>query len=176
MLLLQVLFGKALKRLLTVLVSFCNVVPGQPVNLVDTLVALNTEGAYAEQLDTLMAAVLAADPTILDTLSGQDPYTVFAPTDDAFAALGLDADNIGDVSQIVLTDILLYHVSAGTLAAAADVLAAEQIEMLVAGSVQQADGVLTDNTGGTAHIIETDVEASNGVIHLIDSVLLPAPL
>ena len=144
-------------------------------NLVDTILALNDEGAYAGQLDTLIAAVLAADPAVVEALSGADEFTVFAPTDDAFAALGLDADNIGDVSQVVLTDILLYHVSAGTLPAA-DVLAAEQIDMVVNGFVQQADGVLTDNTGGTSNIIETDVQASNGVIHLIDGVLLPAEL
>ena len=116
--------------------------------------------------------IMAADPSIAEALSGDDPLTVFAPTDEAFAALELTADNIGGLDQSFLTDVLLYHVTGGKLFAA-DVLAAEQIEMLKGGSLTQDAGVLTDNLGGTATIIVTDVEASNGVIHAIDAVVLP---
>ena len=147
--------------------------PPEPLpNLLDLAVQLNSEGDYAGVFDTLIAAVLAADPSIAEALSGEDPLTVFAPTDDAFAALELTADNIGGLDQSFLTDVLLYHVTGGKLLAA-DVLAAEQIEMLKGGSLTQDAGVLTDNLGGTATIIVTDVEASNGVIHAIDAVVLP---
>jgi hypothetical protein len=63
--------------------------------LVDVAIAVNTEGPFAGQFDTLIAAVLAADPAVLKTLSGNGQFTVFAPTDDAFAALGLNPTNIG---------------------------------------------------------------------------------
>jgi uncharacterized surface protein with fasciclin (FAS1) repeats len=105
-------------------------------------------------------------------LAGDDQLTVFAPTDDAFAALDLTPETVGDLDQTFLTDVLLYHVTAGRLLAV-DVLASDQIEMLAGGSLIQAGGVLTDNLGGKANIIVTDVEASNGVIHAIDAVVLP---
>jgi len=75
----------------------------------------------------------------------------------------------------VITDVLLYHIALGKLTAA-DVLAAENIAMVKGGVVKQADGVLTDNVGGQAKIIGQDIEASNGMIHVIDAVLLPAKL
>jgi uncharacterized surface protein with fasciclin (FAS1) repeats len=146
--------------------------PEPEPNLLDLAIQLNTEGDFAGTFDTLIAAVLAADPAVADALAGDDQLTVFAPTDDAFAALELTPDNIGDLGQAFLTDVLLYHVTAGRLLAA-DVLALEQIEMLAGGSLMQAGGVLTDNLGGKATIIVTDVEASNGVIHAIDAVVLP---
>ena len=117
-------------------------------------------------------AVLAADPVAADALAGDDQLTVFAPTDDAFAALELTPETVGDLDQAFLTDVLLYHVTAGRLFAA-DVLASEQIEMLKGGNLLQDAGVLTDNLGGKATIIVPDVEASNGVIHAIDAVVLP---
>jgi len=116
--------------------------------------------------------VLAADPLVANALAGEDELTVFAPTDEAFAALEFTPENIGDLDQAFLTDVLLYHVTAGRLLAA-DVLAAKQIEMLKGGVLMQDGGVLTDNLGGKATIIVTDVEASNGVIHAIDAVVLP---
>jgi uncharacterized surface protein with fasciclin (FAS1) repeats len=146
--------------------------PTAQPNLLDLAVQLNSEGDFAGAFDTLIAAVLAADPAVAEALSGDDPLTVFAPTDDAFAALDLTPDNVGDLDRAFLTDVLLYHVTAGRLLAA-DVLALEQIEMLGGGNLMQAGGVLTDNLGGTATIIVTDVEASNGVIHAIDAVVLP---
>jgi len=146
--------------------------PEPQPNLLDLAIQLNTEGEFAGAFDTLIAAVLAADPLVADALAGKDELTVFAPTDDAFAALELTPENIGDLDQAFLTDVLLYHVTAGRLLAA-DVLAAEQIEMLKGGVLMQDGGVLTDNLGGKATIIVTDVEASNGVIHAIDAVVLP---
>ncbi len=74
----------------------------------------SSEGPYAGQFDTLIAAVPAADPAVLDTPSGNGRFTVFAPTDDAFAALGLDGDNIGDLDKDVLTDIFALPCLPGT--------------------------------------------------------------
>jgi len=137
-------------------------------HLVDALIALNADG----QFDTLLAAVLAADPALVEELSSEGAFTVFAPTNDAFAALGIDAGNVGDLDEATLNDILLYHIAPGKLMAD-DVLVAEAIEMVAGGSLGQADGILTDNTGRQAAIIATDGEASNGVIHVIDTVVLP---
>jgi uncharacterized surface protein with fasciclin (FAS1) repeats len=144
--------------------------------IVDIAIAVNSEGPFAGQFDTLIAAVLAADPAVLATLTGNGQFTVFAPTDDAFAALDLDETNIGTaLSQDVLTQILLYHVAHGRLYAA-DVLASEKINTLIKGRdgfLAQDGGVLTDNLGREAEIIVTDVEAANGIIHAIDAVVLP---
>jgi uncharacterized surface protein with fasciclin (FAS1) repeats len=147
-------------------------------NLVDVAVAVNSEGPFAGQFDTLIAAVLAADPAVVETLTGNGQHTVFAPTDAAFELLGIRADNLadllGDGTLTVqgLTEILLYHVAHGRRFAE-DVLASEKIRMLNKSFVQQAGGVLTDNQGGMATIIATDVPAANGVIHAINAVLIP---
>ena len=141
-------------------------------SLVDTAIAVNSSGPYAGAFDTLIAAVLAADPAVLQTLSSRAQYTVFAPTDGAFAKLGLTAANIGTVPQADLTNILLYHVAYGRRYAA-DVIASDQIRMLNGGFVYQSGGVLTDAQERMSTIIVTDVMASNGIIHAIDTVLLP---
>ncbi len=141
-------------------------------NLVEVAVAVNSEGMYAGMFDTLIAAVLAADPAVLKTLTGKGQYTVFAPTDDAFAALGLNPDNIGDLDQDVLTDILLYHVKKGRVYAE-EVVMKDQIRTCF-GTFLYVDGaMLIDALDRHANIIVTDVEASNGVIHVIDAVVLP---
>jgi uncharacterized surface protein with fasciclin (FAS1) repeats len=172
--------GILLVIMLAATLLFMSVVPGPAAakraaktpSIVDVAIAVNASGAYAGQFDTLIAAVLAADPAVVQTLSSRAQYTVFAPTDDAFAKLGLDAGNISTVPQADLTNILLYHVAYGRRYAA-DVIASDQIRMLNGGFVFQSGGVLTDAQGGTSTIIVTDVKASNGVIHAIDSVLLP---
>ncbi|MGD8630602.1 MAG: fasciclin domain-containing protein [Gammaproteobacteria bacterium] len=147
-------------------------------NLVDVAIAVNSEGPFAGEFDTLIAAVLAADPAVVETLTGNGQHTVFAPIDSAFALLGITADNLDDLladgtlTVAGLTDILLYHVAHGRRDAKR-VLASEQIRMLNGGFVQQAGGVLTDNQGGMSSIIATDVPAANGIIHAIDAVLIP---
>jgi uncharacterized surface protein with fasciclin (FAS1) repeats len=144
--------------------------PGPTV--VDVAIAINSEGPYAGQFDTLIAAVLAADPAILATLSGNGQFTVFAPTDDAFAALDITPDNVGDLDQVFLTDVLLYHVARGRRYSTV-ILASKRIRTLERGFLFQADGTLTDSLDRVANIIVTDVEAANGVIHAIDAVVLP---
>ena len=134
-----------------------------PADIVDTAIS-------AGSFTTLVAAVEAAG--LVDTLKGEGPFTVFAPTDEAFAALpketldALLADPSGD-----LTQILLYHVVPGK------VMAADVTDGLEAATVQGstvkftvADGKVMIND---ATIVTTDIETSNGVIHVIDAVILP---
>lgn len=149
---------------------------GQPTpanNIVDVAVAANApNGPFPGQFDTLIAAVLAADPAVVKRLTAKRQSTVFAPTDDAFAKLGLTPQNVGSLPQDFLTDVLLYHVLNGNRGSA-DILASTRLRTLSGGILRQAGGVLTDNLGRQAAIIVTDVRASNGVIHAIDTVVLP---
>jgi uncharacterized surface protein with fasciclin (FAS1) repeats len=140
--------------------------------IVDVAIAVNSDGPFAGQFDTLIAAVLAADPAVVAALSGNGQFTVFAPTDDAFGALGLTPETIGTLDQAFLTDVLLYHMANGRRYAN-DVLMSDRIRTLQRGFLFQDGGVLTDNLGRTANIIVTDVEAANGIIHAIDAVVLP---
>jgi uncharacterized surface protein with fasciclin (FAS1) repeats len=140
--------------------------------IVDVAIAVNSEGPFAGAFDTLIAAVLAADPAVLATLDGNGQHTVFAPTDDAFAALGLDENNIGTLGQEALTDVLLYHVTHGRRYATS-VLPSNRIRTLYKAFLFQDGGVLTDDLDREANIIVTDVEAANGIIHVIDAVVLP---
>ncbi|WKZ41335.1 MAG: fasciclin domain-containing protein [Anaerolineales bacterium] len=125
-----------------------------------------------ERFSTLVAAVTAAD--LVETLSGEGPFTVFAPTNDAFAALPagtLDSLLLPENKQ-ALTDILLYHVVSGK------VMAADVVGLTSATTVLGADITITVRDGkvflnDTVEVIITDIEASNGVIHVIDAVLLP---
>ncbi len=124
------------------------------------------------RFNTLVAAVTAAD--LAGTLSGEGPFTVFAPTDDAFAALPegtLDSLLLPENKQ-QLTDILLYHVVSGK------VMAADVVTLTSAPTVLGKDVTITVKDGkvylnDNVQVIITDVEASNGVIHVIDAVLLP---
>ena len=141
-------------------------------SLVDVTLSVNGEGSqYEGMFDTLIAGVLAADPIVLDTLSYKGQHTVFAPTDEAFMDLGITPDNIASLDKETLTEILLYHVANGRRDAA-DITTSDKVRMLNKEFVDQDGAVLTDNQGGTANIIDTDVEADNGIIHVIDSVLM----
>jgi uncharacterized surface protein with fasciclin (FAS1) repeats len=142
-------------------------------SIVQVALAVNGPGSpYEGQFDTLITALLAADPAVIETLSSKGQYTVFAPTDDAFAALGLTPANVGGVPQDVLTGVLLYHVAPGRRDAVA-VVDSTRIRTLSKQFVLQSGGVLIDGLGRLANIIVPDVMASNGIIHAIDSVLLP---
>ncbi|GAB4574434.1 MAG: hypothetical protein Kow0077_20990 [Anaerolineae bacterium] len=130
------------------------------------------------EFSTLLAAIEAADPAVLATLSGRGQFTVFAPTNAAFeaafaelAALGITPADVLS-NQELLTNILLYHVARGRRYAD-DVLDSSRIRTMQRGFLFQDGGVLTDALGREALIIVTDIEASNGVIHVIDAVVLP---
>jgi uncharacterized surface protein with fasciclin (FAS1) repeats len=119
---------------------------------------------------TLVAAVDAAG--LVETLNGAGPFTVFAPTNDAFAALPpgvLDALLLPE-NKDLLVKILTYHVVPGTVMAA-DVTAGEVATVEGQNITIATDGGVTVNG---AAVLQTDIVASNGVIHVIDAVLLPA--
>jgi len=118
---------------------------------------------------TLVTALQAAD--LVETLSGEGPFTVFAPTDDAFAALP-DGALEGLLADIpALTDVLLYHVVSG------EVLAADVIQLPAADTVLGQPVTITVDDDkvmvNDAQVIITDIQGSNGVIHVIDAVILP---
>ncbi len=132
---------------------------------------------------TLVAAVKAAD--LVTTLKSKGPFTVFAPTNDAFAKLpaGTVENLLKPENKSKLAGILTYHVVAGNLDAKS-VLAAikkgggKAVLTTVAGgkltaAVEMGKVVLTDENGGKATVTATDLKATNGVIHVIDAVLLP---
>lgn len=141
-------------------------------SIVDVAVSVNADGPYKGAFDTLIAAV-SASPDVLAKLSQKGGYTVFAPTDEAFAKLGLNASNVaGAFSTATLTKILEYHVAPG-VRDAQDVIGSSRIRTLERGFLRQHAGVLTDALGRTSNIIVTNVPASNGIIHAVDTVLLP---
>jgi uncharacterized surface protein with fasciclin (FAS1) repeats len=143
-------------------------------SIVDVAIDLNTDtnGAYYGVFDVLIEAVLEANPIVLATLDGNGQHTVFAPTDDAFEAAGITTNNVGDINKEFLTDVLLYHVVRGRRYAD-QILDSYHIRTRLRGFLLQDSGVLMDALGREAVIIVTDVEAANGIIHVIDAVLLP---
>ncbi|MEH6681800.1 MAG: fasciclin domain-containing protein [Sediminicola sp.] len=136
-----------------------------------------------ENFATLVAAVKAAD--LVDTLNGTGPFTVFAPTNDAFDKLpeGTVANLLEPGNKEKLAAVLTYHVVAGEFDAATVVDAIKKnggtftvttvqggiLELALSGDKVQ----LTDVNGGTALVSMADVAATNGIIHVIDSVVLP---
>ncbi|CAB4556461.1 unannotated protein [freshwater metagenome] len=134
------------------------------------IVAVATE---AGSFSTLLAAVEAAG--LVETLQGEGPFTVFAPTDEAFAALpaGVVDALLLPENQEILAAVLTYHVVSGKVLSA-DVAAGE------VPSVQGEPITVTTDDGGVqvngANVVAVDVEASNGVIHVIDAVILPPSL
>lgn len=137
---------------------------GEKKDIVDTAVE-------AGSFSTLVAAVKAAD--LVDTLKGEGPFTVFAPTDDAFAKLpdGTVENLLKPENQDQLKAILTYHVVPGS------VMAADAMKLDNATTVQGSD--ITIKTMGDkvmindATVVQADIKASNGVIHVIDTVLMP---
>jgi uncharacterized surface protein with fasciclin (FAS1) repeats len=133
-------------------------------DVVDTAVA-------AGQFKTLAAALKAAG--LVDTLKGAGPFTVFAPTDEAFAKLpkGTVEELLKPENKAKLTAILTYHVVAGKVMAA-DVVKVKDAKTVQGGSIKvnAAGGkVMVDG----ASVVKTDIAASNGVIHVVDTVLMP---
>jgi uncharacterized surface protein with fasciclin (FAS1) repeats len=139
----------------------------QPRNIVDTAVA-------AGSFTTLAKALAAAD--LVDTLKGPGPFTVFAPTDQAFAKLptGTLESLLKPENKEKLRRILTYHVVSG------DVRAADVVKLQSAKAVS-GDTITIKVAEGKVHVdgatvTKTDIQASNGVIHVIDAVILPKGL
>ena len=132
---------------------------------------------------TLVAAVKAAG--LVDTLSGAGPFTVFAPTNAAFAALpaGTVENLLKAENKATLTKILTYHVVAGKLDAAAVVKAitdgkGKAVVKTVSGgsltaTLEGKNVILTDEKGGKSTVVATDLMGSNGVVHVINAVVMP---
>lgn len=140
--------------------------PAVENSIVDVALAINAETG---EFDTLIAAVVCAK---LDRkLDRRGQITVFAPTDAAFAELGLDATSVCELPIRDLRNILAYHLTSGRRAAA-DVVSADRIRMangdFTSITVNDEGAFIND-----AQIVITDVFADNGVIHVIDGVLLP---
>jgi uncharacterized surface protein with fasciclin (FAS1) repeats len=125
----------------------------------------------AGSFTTLVAAVQAAG--LVDTLNGEGPFTVFAPTDEAFAALpaGTVEDLLKPENRDQLVAVLTYHVVPGKVMSS-DLAGKQTTATTVQGSdvdIDATNGVMVDQ----ATVITADIEASNGVIHVIDQVILP---
>ena len=148
----------------TLVLSMGGSVRAQGKDIVDTAVG-------AGQFKTLVAALQAAG--LVETLKGKGPFTVFAPTDAAFAKLpaGTVEMLLKPENKAKLTAILTYHVVAGK------VMAADVVKVKSAKTVQ-GSAVTVNAMGGKvmidgANVVTTDIAASNGVIHVIDTVLMP---
>jgi uncharacterized surface protein with fasciclin (FAS1) repeats len=122
----------------------------------------------AGKFNTLVQAVQAAG--LVETLSGEGPFTVFAPTDEAFAQIPQETLQAVLADKEKLTAILTYHVVPGRLMAA-DVVRSTQLQTVQGQSitVSTEGGVRVDD----ANVVQTDIEADNGVIHVIDKVIMP---
>ncbi len=132
---------------------------------------------------TLVAAVKAAG--LVETLQSAGPFTVFAPTNAAFAKLpaGTVENLLKAENKATLAKILTYHVVAGNLDAAAVVAAikagnGKAVVKTVSGgsltaSLKNGKVILTDEKGGVATVVATDLKAGNGIVHVIDTVVLP---
>ena len=133
-------------------------------DIVDTAVA-------AGSFNTLATALTAAG--LVDTLKGKGPFTVFAPTDAAFAKLpaGTVEDLLKPENKAKLVSILTYHVVSGSVSSA------QVVKMTSAKTVEGQSVRISTNNGGVmidnANVVKADVLASNGIIHVIDSVILP---
>ena len=130
-------------------------------NIIETAIAAGT-------FNTLVTAVKAAD--LVETLSGTGPFTVLAPTDEAFAKLpaGTVEGLLKDIPK--LKSVLTYHVLAGKF------MAADIIKLTSAKTVNGQEVTIATINGVTvdgATVVKTDIETDNGVIHVIDSVILP---
>lgn len=137
---------------------------GEKKDIVDTAVA-------AGQFNTLATALQAAG--LIETLKGKGPFTVFAPTDEAFAKLpaGTVENLLKPENKEKLIAVLTYHVVAGK------VKAADVVKMTSAKTVNGKEAKISVANGGVkvdnANVVKTDIYASNGVIHVIDTVILP---
>lgn len=123
----------------------------------------------AGSFNTLVAAVKAAG--LVDTLKGEGPFTVFAPTDEAFAKLPAGTIDALLKDKKKLTEVLTYHVVAGK------VMAKDVMTISSAKTVNGAELKIDSSSGvkiNDAAVVKADVETSNGVIHVIDTVLIPS--
>ena len=149
--------------LLTIIAITPTMFAAEKADIVDT--------AVEAKFNTLAAALKAAD--LIDTLKGDGPFTVFAPTDEAFAKLpeGTVESLLKPENKSKLVAILTYHVVAG------EVPAADVVKLDSAKTVNGAEVSIDASDAGVkvnkSNVVKTDVTCANGIIHVIDTVLLP---
>jgi len=161
-----------------------------PQAAIDFVAAMNLKtivelAVETDDLSLLVEALQQANAGLVETLSSEGPFTVFAPTNDAFVAvldlLGEDFNSLADFDTqeeiAILVDILTYHVVSGTAAFSSDLSDGQEISTVQGESVginiKDNTVHVVDATGTNATVVIPDVEASNGVVHVIDKVLLP---
>src|SRR6056297_777737 len=153
----------ALTAAASMLASTAAFAAGHTKDIVDTAID-------AGSFETLVAAVQAAD--LVETLKGEGPFTVFAPTNEAFAALpeGTVEGLLKPENKDKLTSILTYHVVPGK------VMSGDLSDGMTAATVEGGEVTIGTEGGVTvdgANVVQADIEASNGVIHVIDGVIMP---
>ncbi len=149
--------------------------PNPKQTLLQEIVALReATGTPLSDFNSFLMALLISDPSIAGTLRSNGKFTVLMPTDAAFNALGATIIDLDDGGGF-LTEILRYHILRGKHSHA-DILAATELKTLLGGesiTISESGDPLVDNIGRTAKFVdgETDIEVTNGVIHIIDAVL-----
>ena len=155
-----------MRKTLVCLIMTCLLASSLPISSADGTEDIPTVAAGTNVHDSLVAALTQTG--LVSTLQGAGPFTVFAPTDQAFTDLGIDISTLSDSE---LSKILLYHVYDGSVLASA-VTDGMMVEMMNGDKVSfGSDG--TNVTVGAANVTQEDVAASNGIIHVIDKVLMP---
>uniref|UniRef100_UPI00404AECB3 fasciclin domain-containing protein n=3 Tax=Flavobacterium sp. TaxID=239 RepID=UPI00404AECB3 len=152
------------------------------IHIVDAVIGLPTVVTFAvadPNFDSLQAALTRADqPDFAGVLSGDGPFTVFAPNNNAFGDLITELDGINELADIpgsLLTDVLLYHVADGNVRSSA-IMNGMNVETATGNFTINTTGgvVITDGAGRTSNVVAPlDIQANNGVIHTIETVLLP---
>ena len=159
-----------MRKIVVSLILVCLLVSSLPVSSADSNEDIPTNAAATGVHESLVAALAQAE--LVSTLEGPGPFTVFAPNDDAFAAAGIDLVALDTPEgKETLTDILLHHVYSGSVPASA-VTDGMMAEMFNGDKVAFTNDGTTVTVGG-ATVITADVIASNGIIHVIDKVLMP---
>ena len=150
--------------LLYISIASTSIAGGHSKDIVDTAVA-------AGSFETLVTAVAAAD--LVDVLKGEGPFTVFAPVDAAFNALpeGTVESLLKPENKSKLAGILTYHILSGKVMSS-DIIGKKLKVTMVNGSTAEIDATNGVKING-ANVIQADIETSNGVIHVIDPVILP---
>ena len=154
------------------------------IHVIDVVIDLPTVVTFAvsnPNFSSLVAALTASGNTIdfVSVLSGEGPFTVFAPTNDAFQALldsNADWNSVNDIPTAVLEEVLLYHVTDAGNVRSTDLSDGFTVPTLANESFTidlTANPPVINAFANTANIVATDVQASNGVIHVIDSVIIP---
>lgn len=143
--------------------------------LLETAMAVNAEGEFAGQFSTLLA-VAGMDEEIVKILTSKGQHTVFAPTNEAFNNLfTVAAANCITLDDETVNTVLKYHIVKGERDRDT-ILESDNIRTILGAFFAQSGGTIFDNADQTANFVATDIGASNGIIHAIDTVILPFPV